>query len=750
MVAVNIYSADYDLYEYSHFTAGVISNMRFLNKIYSNIGLSKVLNIRKRLIFSTSFLVLLLILVNLVLFYIFAMHNYIEQLKDSNESLIKQIGFFYEMVLKNVKNFVFKTTLTDMELQDLVQNYDNSIDSRNEIFRKLYNIALSNEYIQSIYLYIPEFNQVFSTFNNTEKISPIERFSDKLVFNNIKDKSYYCLEPRTIEYNNVKKLIFSIVSSIPLYSQQNTAFLVVNVNLDQLRYDITLKFKKSQDLNFYVINSNKSIIITQGKNNRLGDILTSEPANRISYKGLWGNILLNNITITSIYDSRFLKWKFILEKSIDISSTDLMGHLEKFVWITNVSIFLLTCGIIILIILIIIFTSPVNRVLVNYSEELWKDFITDSIHLTDETKEQLMGNWLKHINAKFGTIVLRIEDNSITNRVISYYKMSLKEIMDTLGEKNTLKAQVVIISKNTIAVVVCYPNARSFKSSKEQHVKLAEMIYEKINPLHRDVTYLGISTIKEHINLIPLAYQECMKMFGYKLICDGSHLLSFSTIRDMNEDYEYPYHIEKQLLNNLAIGNMEACTTILEEFFSLFKDSNTRVSDAEIISSVYRLKESILKNLNHLLSVTRSIECFDISNARTLDEIKASLGRFIEDICFKAIQRDNDEKRKLYNTVISYIDKHFMQPDISLDKIAEMLNLNRNYISKIVKEITGYNFTDYVNGKRIALAKKLLRERGKTINDIAAEVGFNYSYYFIRIFKSFEGITPGQYREKMS
>ena len=91
-----------------------------------------------------------------------------------------------------------------------------------------------------------------------------------------------------------------------------------------------------------------------------------------------------------------------------------------------------------------------------------------------------------------------------------------------------------------------------------------------------------------------------------------------------------------------------------------------------------------------------------------------------------------------------------MQPDISLDKIAEMLNLNRNYISKIVKEITGYNFTDYVNGKRIALAKKLLRERGKTINDIAAEVGFNYSYYFIRIFKSFEGITPGQYREKMS
>jgi AraC-like DNA-binding protein len=33
-----------------------------------------------------------------------------------------------------------------------------------------------------------------------------------------------------------------------------------------------------------------------------------------------------------------------------------------------------------------------------------------------------------------------------------------------------------------------------------------------------------------------------------------------------------------------------------------------------------------------------------------------------------------------------------------------------------------------------------------TIDEIARAAGYKYSYYFIKIFKSFEGITPGQYR----
>ena len=98
---------------------------------------------------------------------------------------------------------------------------------------------------------------------------------------------------------------------------------------------------------------------------------------------------------------------------------------------------------------------------------------------------------------------------------------------------------------------------------------------------------------------------------------------------------------------------------------------------------------------------------------------------------------------------MDYIDKNYTSTDISVNKIADELGLNRGFVSKVINETTGKSFTDYINGKRIALSKILLRDKSKTIKDIAEEVGYNYSYYFIRIFKNIEGITPGQYRNNM-
>jgi len=722
--------------------------MRFLNRIYENVNLLKVFNVRKRLIVSTSFLVLLLIIVNFVLFFIFIMNGYIVQLKNSNESLIKQIGFSYEMVLKNIKNSVFKTALSDEELQSLVRNYDNSFDYRNKIFNKLYDIVLANEYIQSVYLYIPSHNQVFSTSNNAEKITSFENFSDQSVFSNIGERAYYCLEPRLIEYNRIEKLVFSIVSSVPLYNESNGVYLAVNVDLDKLRYDIMVKFKKSQHLNFYVVDDRNCIIITEKTNDCLGKVLENKPANTVLYNGLWGNVLYNNISITSVYHSKFLKWKFVLENSINTSTSSLMSRVKGLLWIVDVSISVLAVSLLLLVVLIIIFTRPINRLLAKYNEQLWKNFITEDIHIVEETKQQIIGEWLKFDDAKFGAVVLRIEDNSNNNKIMSYYKQLLEQTIDFVKEQENLRAKPIVINTNTIAIVICYPGTPSFKACEQKQEKLAKTIYQRINPLHRNMIYLGVSTVKEHIGLIPAAYKECIEMFKYKLSFNDSHLLYFSDIRDREEVHEYPGILEKQLLNNIAIGNIEPCRALIDEFFSSFTNPAVKITDYEILDRVYRLRDSVLRNFDSYLRDDDLKRVADLK-IYSLNEIKDVLNEVIEKICCKVMQQNDDEKSMLYKRIVNYIDAYYAQPDISLDKIAEAFNLNRNYVSKVVKEVTGYHFTDYINAKRIELAKKLLQSTDKTINSIAREVGFNYSYYFIRIFKSLEGVTPGQYRESL-
>ena len=90
----------------------------------------------------------------------------------------------------------------------------------------------------------------------------------------------------------------------------------------------------------------------------------------------------------------------------------------------------------------------------------------------------------------------------------------------------------------------------------------------------------------------------------------------------------------------------------------------------------------------------------------------------------------------------------FIDEGFNLNIAAEDLNLNRNFIAKAIKERTNESFNDFINKKRMDMAKKLLNNKEYLIEDIAHKVGFNYSHYFIKVFKNVEGITPGQYRER--
>ena len=60
----------------------------------------------------------------------------------------------------------------------------------------------------------------------------------------------------------------------------------------------------------------------------------------------------------------------------------------------------------------------------------------------------------------------------------------------------------------------------------------------------------------------------------------------------------------------------------------------------------------------------------------------------------------------------------------------------------------GGGFTDYLNQYRIAKAKPLLEKNELTISEVGEQVGFNSAQSFIRVFKKYEGETPGQYRTR--
>ena len=84
--------------------------------------------------------------------------------------------------------------------------------------------------------------------------------------------------------------------------------------------------------------------------------------------------------------------------------------------------------------------------------------------------------------------------------------------------------------------------------------------------------------------------------------------------------------------------------------------------------------------------------------------------------------------------------------DISNTEIGAIFGYHPFYISKVLKDRKGTTLRQYIIAYRLKLAKKLLEESGKSVNEISEECGFNDPSYFTKTFKNAFGMTPKDYR----
>lgn len=96
--------------------------------------------------------------------------------------------------------------------------------------------------------------------------------------------------------------------------------------------------------------------------------------------------------------------------------------------------------------------------------------------------------------------------------------------------------------------------------------------------------------------------------------------------------------------------------------------------------------------------------------------------------------------------ILTYIHHHFNE-EISIQSLSEKFYLSPTYLSQLFKKEVGENFVEYLSRQRIQYACKLLAETNMTVSQIGAKCGFNDYFYFTRIFKRLNRMTPTQYRE---
>ncbi|MBR2550360.1 MAG: helix-turn-helix domain-containing protein [Clostridiales bacterium] len=108
--------------------------------------------------------------------------------------------------------------------------------------------------------------------------------------------------------------------------------------------------------------------------------------------------------------------------------------------------------------------------------------------------------------------------------------------------------------------------------------------------------------------------------------------------------------------------------------------------------------------------------------------------------------RLSDDVMRRMMTVTDYIKNNLTADDLSQGAMAEMAGISREYFSRIFKNVTGMNYSKWLNMIRLEKATELLAEDGRTLTEIAMLSGFQSIPSFNRVFREEKGLAPGEYR----
>lgn len=111
------------------------------------------------------------------------------------------------------------------------------------------------------------------------------------------------------------------------------------------------------------------------------------------------------------------------------------------------------------------------------------------------------------------------------------------------------------------------------------------------------------------------------------------------------------------------------------------------------------------------------------------------------------INNFNYSSRLKIEEAIYYINKNITKR-ITVNHLAQQVNLSPDYLNCIFKKFTGYPPVKFINKCRVNAAKTMLAEENKKVKEVAALLGFKDEFYFSRVFKKVEGISPLEFIKK--
>lgn len=367
--------------------------------------------------------------------------------------------------------------------------------------------------------------------------------------------------------------------------------------------------------------------------------------------------------------------------------------------------------------------------------ELIKKYTLSQLCLNNQTINGT--EFINSINGKAFRIALLYNYN---NR---FYDENIIQVEEYINEKLVINTAKVFKVKNRIAILF-------YDKGIECVISVLEKVKKDIEKELQTTIFITVGDEVNEIDNINNSYKSAEYLMKRRYLYLENGIIFKDIIKSKNiSEFNEEYFLES-LYTYIEIGELNKIKETLYNLEEYIRTHSYEEKEIKSLLIVYyvKIKDKIISTygLTEKLELKSKVIIEEINNKNSLGEVMTFL---IEELSYISKVIAIDLPNRGVERVVKYVDNKYYK-DLKLEGLAKIFNYNSCYLGKLFKDSTGKSFNTYLDIVRIEEAKKLLIEDKLKVYEICEKVGYKNIDYFYAKFKKHVGISPLNYKKKIS
>lgn len=304
-----------------------------------------------------------------------------------------------------------------------------------------------------------------------------------------------------------------------------------------------------------------------------------------------------------------------------------------------------------------------------------------------------------------------------------------------------------MLKDNGIAVIVNCGERTAGEKNVDIRLSVADHLCRELETRYEISIPFYIGRIYEDVMDINRSFLETAAIASDYHMLGNQKVILFEEIGYEEQNIQYPILEQALFIQCLKQANEEAALKALDNMIGEIEPLKSFVITQCLCFDIINIT---IKTLDQLKGFElKNVDLKKLITFKSLPEFREKMAGLTIEMCRQFAEFKDSRNNERKSEILDYVNCHYGDSSMGLESVADEFGVSSNYLSRFFKQETGCSFIQYVTMIRMDRARELLVNSNKQIKEIVAEIGYIDVANFVRKFKGYEGVTPGQYREKM-